>query len=149
MAGVQQEAADALASMTLLAPPTPPDCPNLLWEPLSLLSYTQELATGRSTESLYSGHKLILRYTAAMTPHYPGGVIPPEKASYLPCSGSPSPVASGVWLTEDPSPRHLPPPPMVFANPVTAREEATRGMLSWPSYGPRWARWRGGCSPAP
>lgn len=112
MAGVQQEAASALASITLLASPTPPDCPNLLWEPSRLLSYIQELAADRSTESLYSGHKLTLCCTAAMTPHYPGGVIPArprEKASYLPCSGSPSPVASGVWLTEDPSLRHLPP----------------------------------------
>ena len=83
MAGVQQEAASALASMTLLAPPTAPDCPNLLWEPSRLLSYIQELAVDRSTESLYSGHKLTLCCTAAMTPHYPGGVIPAREGFLL------------------------------------------------------------------
>lgn len=53
MAGMQQEAANALASMTLLAPPSPLDSPNLLWEPSRLLSHIQELAADRSTERLF------------------------------------------------------------------------------------------------
>lgn len=57
----------------------------------------------------YSGHELTLHCTAAMTPHYPGGVIPAREGFLLAMLRSPSPVASGVWLTEDPSLRHLPP----------------------------------------
>lgn len=53
MAGMQQQAANALASMTVLALPSPLDSPNLLWEPLRLLSHIQGLAADRSTESLF------------------------------------------------------------------------------------------------
>ena len=50
MAGMQQEAANALASMTLLTPPPTLDSPNLLWEPSRLLSHIQELAADCSTD---------------------------------------------------------------------------------------------------
>lgn len=97
MAGMQQEAATALASMTLLTPPSPMDSPKLLWEPSRLLSHIRNLLL-TAQQKVYSGHELTLRCTAAMTPHYPGGIIPAREGFLLAMLRSPFPVASGVWL---------------------------------------------------